>query len=125
MAMLTLRIDDELNNRITALAQKTGRTKTYFIKKLLVEAIDDLEDELWAQEAVREYRASVARGEKQEWVDFHELMKELDERDLENERAQSREEIARANAQEHSSSGADQARESQRGKRTRKTGKAA
>ena len=60
MAMLTLRIDDELNNRITALAQKTGRTKTYFIKKLLVEAIDDLEDELWAQEAVLAYRARLA-----------------------------------------------------------------
>jgi len=58
--MLTLRIDDELNNRITALAQKTGRTKTYFIKKLLVEAIDDLEDELWAQEAVLAYRARLA-----------------------------------------------------------------
>ena len=125
MAMLTLRIDDELNNRITALAQKTGRTKTYFIKKLLVEAIDDLEDELWAQEAVREYRASVARGEPQEWVDFHELMKELDERDQEIERAQAREEIARANAQERSQGGRGKTGATQRRKRSSKKGEAA
>ncbi|NDE94125.1 MAG: hypothetical protein EB036_12205 [Betaproteobacteria bacterium] len=105
MAMLTLRIDDELNNRITALAQKTGRTKTYFIKKLLVEAIDDLEDELWAQEAVREYRASVARGEKQEWVDHDTLMKELDARDLALELLKSRKEEPDENAKEHQKSG--------------------
>ena len=125
MAMLTLRIDDELNNRITALAQKTGRTKTYFIKKLLVEAIDDLEDELWAQEAVREYRASVARGEPQEWVDFHELMKELDERDLENERAQARDKNVQANAQKHSRGGQDQTGAPQHRKRSSDTGEAA
>ena len=124
MAMLTLRIDDELNNRITALAQKTGRTKTYFIKKLLVEAIDDLEDELWAQEAVREYRASVARGEPQEWVDFHELMKELDERDLENERAQARDKNVQANAPKRSRGGQDQTGAPQHRKRTGKTGEA-
>ncbi len=82
MAMLTLRIDDELNARITALAQKTGRTKTYFIKKLLVEAIDDLEDELWAQEAARELIKRRANGEQLEALDWVESMKELDKRDL-------------------------------------------
>lgn len=84
MAMLTLRIDDELNARITALAQKTGRTKTYFIKKLLVDAIDDLEDELWAQQAARELLAKRARGELVEEFDWNETMKALDKRDLAN-----------------------------------------
>jgi RHH-type rel operon transcriptional repressor/antitoxin RelB len=84
MAMLTLRIDDELNNRITALAQKTGRTKTYFIKKLLVEAIDDLEDELWAQQAARELLAKRARGEVEETYDWRETMEALKKRDLED-----------------------------------------
>ena len=124
MAMLTLRIDDELNDRIAALAKRSGRTKTYFIKRLILEAIEDLEDEIWAQEAVLEHRASIARGEDPEWVDFHELMKELDERDLENERAQARQKNARANAQEHSPDGADKTRGSQRGNRTGKTRKA-
>jgi RHH-type rel operon transcriptional repressor/antitoxin RelB len=84
MAMLTLRIDDKLNDRITALAQKTGRTKTYFIKKLLVEAIDDLEDELWAQQAARELLAKRARGEVEESFDWIEMMEALKKRDLED-----------------------------------------
>lgn len=77
MAMLTLRIDDELNARITALAQKTGRTKTYFIKKLLVDAIDDLEDELWAIAALQDLKAKEAAGYKRSYVSHEEMMKEL------------------------------------------------
>jgi len=125
MGMLTLRIDDKLNDRITALAQKTGRTKTYFIKKLLVEAIDDLEDELWAQEAVREYRASVARGEKQEWVDHDTLMKELDARDLANELQQARNKESGANAEERAQGGSGKSGKVANAKRSGKSGEAA
>ena len=125
MAMLTLRIDDELNNRITALAQKTGRTKTYFIKKLLVEAIDDLEDELWAQEAVLAYRARLAFEGKEEWFDFDTVMKELDERDLAIELEQNGNKESGANAKEFESSGTGKTGDSNSGKRSRKAGKAA
>lgn len=125
MAMLTLRIDDELNNRITALAQKTGRTKTYFIKKLLVEAIDDLEDELWAQEAVREYRASVARGEDQGWVNHDTLMKELDARDLANVLQEARNKESGANAGERAQGSSGKSGKVATGKRAGKTGEAA
>ena len=52
MAMLTLRIDDELNDRIAALAKRSGRTKTYFIKRLILEAIEDLEDETASEDDV-------------------------------------------------------------------------
>ena len=125
MAMLTLRIDDELNNHITALAQKTGRTKTYFIKKLLVEAIDDLEDELWAQEAVLAYRARLAFEGKEEWFDFDTVMKELDERDLAIELEQTGNKESGANAKEFESSGTGETGDSNSGKRSRKAGKAA
>ena len=125
MAMLTLRIDDKLNDRITALAQKTGRTKTYFIKKLLVEAIDDLEDELWAQEAVQEYRASVARGEKQEWVDHDTLMKELDARDLANNLQKRRDKESGANAEKRSQGSSSPSGKVATGKRAGKAGEAA
>ena len=125
MAMLTLRIDDELNDRITALAQKTGRTKTYFIKKLLVEAIDDLEDELWAQEAVHEYLASVARGEDQEWVDHDTLMKELDARDLANELQQARNKESGANAEERTQGDSAKSGKVATTKRSGKAGEAA
>jgi len=77
MAMLTLRIDDELNARITALAQKTGRTKTYFIKKLLVEAIDDLEDELWAIAALKDLKTKQASGYKPSFISHEEMINEL------------------------------------------------
>ena len=125
MAMLTLRIDDELNARITALAQKTGRTKTYFIKKLLVDAIDDLEDEMWAQEAVREYRASVARGEDQGWVDHDTLMKELDARDLANNLQKRRDKESGANAEKRSQGSSSPSGKVATGKRAGKAGEAA
>ncbi len=125
MAMLTLRIDDELSDRITALAQKTGRTKTYFIKKLLVEAIDDLEDELWAQEAVLAYRARRAFEEKEEWFDFDTVMKELDERDLAIELEQTRNKESGENAKERENSGTGKTQATATGRRSRKAGKAA
>jgi RHH-type rel operon transcriptional repressor/antitoxin RelB len=125
MAMLTMRIDDELNARITALAQKTGRTKTYFIKKLLVEAIDDLEDELWAQEAITEYRARIASGEKEEWFDFATVMKELDERDLAIELEQASNKESVPNAEKRENSGSARTGKSDSSKRSGKAGQAA
>ena len=83
MAMLTLRIDDELNDRLTALAEKSGRTKTHFVKKLLVEAIEELEDEIWFQQQAAEILAERASGKKIKYTSHEDLLKELGLDDLE------------------------------------------
>jgi RHH-type rel operon transcriptional repressor/antitoxin RelB len=85
MAMLTVRIDDELNARLTALAEKSGRTKTHFVKKLLMDAIAELEDEIWFQEQGALVMAEYASGKPRKYISHEEVLKELGLRDdLEN-----------------------------------------
>jgi RHH-type rel operon transcriptional repressor/antitoxin RelB len=47
--MLALRLPEDLEARLDALARKTGRTKSYYAREALVEYIDDLEDLYLAQ----------------------------------------------------------------------------
>lgn len=42
--MLAIRLPEEIENRLEALSQKTGRTKTYYARKAIVESIEDMED---------------------------------------------------------------------------------
>jgi RHH-type transcriptional regulator, rel operon repressor / antitoxin RelB len=62
MAMLTLRISDELNDRLTKMAEKTGRTKTWFVKKLIRQGLDDLEEEMLLEIMYKEFVAEGGRG---------------------------------------------------------------
>ena len=61
MAMLTLRISDDLNWRLGKMAEKTGRTKTYFVKKLIVDGLEDMEDEILMEILWKEYIAEGGR----------------------------------------------------------------
>jgi len=42
--MANIRLDESLERRLEHLAKVTGRTKSYYIRKVLQEAIEDLED---------------------------------------------------------------------------------
>ncbi len=42
--MLAVRLPDDIEKRLNALAQKTGRTKTYYVREAVVDHIDDLEE---------------------------------------------------------------------------------
>lgn len=42
--MLAIRLPDEIEKRLDVLAQKTGRTKTYYVREAVVDHLDDLED---------------------------------------------------------------------------------
>lgn len=42
--MLALRLPDDIEARLDALAKKTGRTKSFYAREAIVEFIDDLED---------------------------------------------------------------------------------
>jgi RHH-type transcriptional regulator, rel operon repressor / antitoxin RelB len=54
--MLALRLPEELEARLDALAKKTGRTKSFYAREAISEYMDDLEDLYLAQkrQALRE-----------------------------------------------------------------------
>jgi RHH-type transcriptional regulator, rel operon repressor / antitoxin RelB len=48
--MLTLRLPAEIEKRLAALANKTGRTKSFYAREAIVRHLDDLEDYYLARE---------------------------------------------------------------------------
>lgn len=85
MAMVTVRLSDELKTRIDNLAERTGRPKSYFVRELIIRGIEEFEEDLRDLEAIREYLA--AGGRKQKRISMKELsielgLDELDSRDL-------------------------------------------
>ena len=46
--MLAIRISDDIESRLQYLAQKTGRTKTYYAREALLRFLEDMEDEYLA-----------------------------------------------------------------------------
>lgn len=53
--MLALRLPPEIEQRLDALAKKTGRTKSYYAREAILRQIEDIEDEYLA-------RRRLARG---------------------------------------------------------------
>ncbi len=48
--MIAVRLPKELEERLTALAQKTGRSKSYHVRQALSAYLEDLEDHYLAEE---------------------------------------------------------------------------
>jgi RHH-type transcriptional regulator, rel operon repressor / antitoxin RelB len=42
--MLAIRLEPEIEDRLAALARKTGRTKTFYAREAILEHLEDLED---------------------------------------------------------------------------------
>ncbi len=42
--MLSLRLSDDVENRLNQLAETTGRTKTFYAKEAILKYLDDMED---------------------------------------------------------------------------------
>ncbi|OGT42719.1 MAG: anti-toxin [Gammaproteobacteria bacterium RIFCSPHIGHO2_12_FULL_37_34] len=42
--MLAIRLPDAIEKRLGALAKKTGRTKTYYVREAVIEHLEELED---------------------------------------------------------------------------------
>jgi RHH-type transcriptional regulator, rel operon repressor / antitoxin RelB len=53
---LSIRLPYDLDRRLEFLAHQTGRTKTFYILKALVERIDDLEDYYLAADVLERIR---------------------------------------------------------------------
>jgi len=48
--MLAIRLDTETEARLTRLAKKTGRTKTYYAREAILEHLEEIEDTYLAME---------------------------------------------------------------------------
>jgi len=46
--MLAIRLPEEIEKRLTELATKTGRTKTFYVKEAILEHLDEIEDKYLA-----------------------------------------------------------------------------
>lgn len=46
--MLSIRLSEEIENRLSSLAAKTGRTKTFYAKEAILEHLDEMEDKYLA-----------------------------------------------------------------------------
>ncbi len=52
--MLAIRLDPEIEDRLNLLAQKTGRTKTYYAREAILKHLEDLEDTYLAIERLEQ-----------------------------------------------------------------------
>ena len=48
--MISLRLGKDLEDRLKHLAERTGRTKTYYVQQLLEEHLDEMEDRYLAEQ---------------------------------------------------------------------------
>jgi len=68
--MLAIRLPSEIEDRLEALAQATGRTKTFYAREAILEHLEDLEDLYLAEQRMIEIRAG-----KSQTVTLEKVMK--------------------------------------------------
>jgi RHH-type transcriptional regulator, rel operon repressor / antitoxin RelB len=70
--MLAIRLPPEIEQQLSDLAKRTGRTKTFYAREAILTHLEDLEDLYIAEKALDEFYAS---GEKT--VSLDQVRKEL------------------------------------------------
>jgi RHH-type rel operon transcriptional repressor/antitoxin RelB len=68
--MLALRLPPEIEDRLDALAKRTGRSKSYYARQAILEHLDDLEDVYLAEREMEAIRSGAAAT-----IPLDELMK--------------------------------------------------
>jgi RHH-type rel operon transcriptional repressor/antitoxin RelB len=58
--MLAIRLPEDIEQRLNALAQETGRTKTTLAREAILEYIEDLEDYYLAEARARKNRKTIS-----------------------------------------------------------------
>jgi RHH-type rel operon transcriptional repressor/antitoxin RelB len=69
--MLAIRLPQEIEKRLDALAKKTGRTKSFYVREAILEHLDDLEDIYFAEQELAEIHAGRLKT-----IPLEEVMKE-------------------------------------------------
>lgn len=57
MPIVSLKLPEELYDRLNRLAEETGRTRSFYIRQLIEKYLDDLEDIYLAEETLERVRA--------------------------------------------------------------------
>jgi RHH-type rel operon transcriptional repressor/antitoxin RelB len=60
--MLAIRLPTEIEDRLAALAAKTGRTKTFYAREAILAHLEDLEDVYLAEKRLEDLRAGRSRA---------------------------------------------------------------
>ena len=58
--MLSIRLDPEIERRLSVLAQRTGRTKSYYARELIEGNLEDLEDRYLAEARLEKRRPALS-----------------------------------------------------------------
>nr|WP_315382007.1 TraY domain-containing protein [uncultured Sphingomonas sp.] len=58
--MIALRIDAEIEKRLEALAARTGRDTTFYVREAILAHLEDLEDFYLAEERMKDFRSGEA-----------------------------------------------------------------
>jgi RHH-type rel operon transcriptional repressor/antitoxin RelB len=53
-----IRLDDETEARLARLAERTGRTKSFYVKEATLEKLEEYEDYYLAKDSLDEFRQS-------------------------------------------------------------------
>lgn len=61
--MLAIRLQPDLEERLAALARKTGRTKTFYVREAIEQHLEDLEDYYLAVDALKDRGRSYSPDE--------------------------------------------------------------
>jgi RHH-type rel operon transcriptional repressor/antitoxin RelB len=51
--VLAIRLEPEIEERLTRLAEQTGRTKTFYAREAILEHLEDLEDVYLAKQSIK------------------------------------------------------------------------
>ncbi len=74
--MLAIRLPEDLEKRLEALAKRTGRTKTFYARQAIEQHLGDLEDIYLAEQRLTEIRAG-----RTQTVPLEDVLKQYDVED--------------------------------------------
>ena len=69
----SIRLEPAIEQRLDRLAQSTGRTKAYYLRELVIDGLDDLEDLYTAEQRLIDIRAG-----RSDTVSLEQVMKRYD-----------------------------------------------
>ncbi len=70
--MVSIRLEDEIDQRLEFLASETGRTKTFYVREAVMEHLEALEDAFLADKVLEKVRSG-----KEKTVSLQETMQRL------------------------------------------------
>ncbi|MGH8924224.1 MAG: type II toxin-antitoxin system RelB family antitoxin [Acidimicrobiia bacterium] len=69
---LSIRLEPEIEERLSELARRTGRSRTFYVKEAILDHLEDLEDTYLGEKALKDFRAADEESiplEEVEWPD--------------------------------------------------------